>query len=143
MDSKQHGDLVDPVNDGQYSSLVLDLKMYETSAIGNAIVGLPNPERFAMCIVTDIGVSTAFSARQMLENAETFQRLLPGSKVPESLYRAAAAEALTHYANEWSRDALGELHRPSYAWYPALKSYQKLGHKGLARFIEMNFARHK
>src|SRR3989338_9704752 len=44
MGSGQHGDLVDPVNDGQDSSLVLDLKMYETSAIGNSIVGLLNPD---------------------------------------------------------------------------------------------------
>ena len=112
---------------------------YYDFASGKLVI--PNPERFAMCIVTDIAVASAFSARQMLENAETFQRLLPGSKVPESLYRAAAAEALRYYANEWFRNAVEVSTRPASSWYPALKSYQTLGHLGLAKFVEINFAR--
>ena len=76
----------------------------------------------------------------MLRNAEVLQRHMPGSKVPESLYRAAAAEALNEYANEWFRNELMGIHRSSSAWYSALESYQKLGHTGLTRFIEMNFA---
>ena len=101
---------------------------------------IPNPERLALGVVGNYTYSHPFSARQMLENAEVFQKHLPGSKVPENLYRMAAADALKEYASQWLSDTLRGSHhkRPSY-WYPAFEHYQKIGHKGLVRFVEVNF----
>ena len=44
MALRHQDNLVDSLNGEQVPSLVLDLKMYETSAIGNSIVGLLNPD---------------------------------------------------------------------------------------------------
>lgn len=103
-------------------------------------VNIPNPERFAMGIVTGIPGDTPFEASQILRNAERFQQLNSDARIPEVLYRAAAAEALKHYAEQRWRDIVtGTDRRPS-EWYSALEAYKKLGNTGLAQFVERNFA---